>query len=167
VTTGTIPHDHRSGERPSIFDTPQLDDVTWRSLMAELRPMLPGDIAAIESFRSRQLAHYDTGIRITCADDVVYISSSYSLVGYSLGVVTEKLRDLSMSCEMITGRTATSVIFDQPGMVTADLAGRPRLHGYALFGADGGPTMGAGGTLALPASELSAFDRHVLQRNAG
>jgi hypothetical protein len=134
--------------------------------MAEVRPILTGDIAADESAMSRQLAHFATGIRLTVADDVIYLSSSYSVVGHELSMVTETLRDLAMTCEMVTGRTATSVIFDQPGLMSADIAGRPRVHGYALFGERGGPTIGAGGTMRLPASELPYFDRHVTQRNA-
>jgi hypothetical protein len=169
VAAGGAQLDRELDRRTSVFldqFAGPLDATDWNRLMAEVRPILSGDIAADESATSRQLAHFATGIRVTVADDVIYLSSSYSVVGVELGLITETLRDLAMTCEMVTGRTAISVIFDQPGLVSADIAGRPRIHGYVLFGRRGGPAIGAGGTMTLPVSELAYFDRHVSRRNA-
>jgi hypothetical protein len=142
------------------------DRIRWADLVAAVRPLLPGDIAANESATSRQVAHYGSGIRMTLADDVVYLSSSYSLIGYELTVVAETLREVAVACEMVTGRAATSVIFDQPGLLAGDIAGRPRIHGYALLANGCDAPLGAGGTMRLPASELAHFDRIADRRNA-
>ena len=76
------------------------------------------------------------------------------------------MRDIALSCEMVTGRTAVAVLYDQPDLLLGDMAGRSRIHGYALFGRHGGPTHGVVRTMRLPASTLPDFDSHAIRRNA-
>lgn len=127
--------------------------------------LFPGDIVVAEASKSHQLAHYESGIRLTLVDDSILLSSSYRLDDDDRDVIAEQLREIALACEMVTGRVASMVRFAQPAWTMNGIAVSRRLGGFALFGSRGAPTADATEELRLPCSELAHFDQFVARRN--
>jgi hypothetical protein len=158
-------------ETDTLTDPDWLESVTWHApvvwddIVATVRPILEGDIAFVEHGDVAQLAHFGTGIKVTVEDDELLLSSSYSLLGGDASIVADRMRELAFALEMVSGRTAVAVRFDQPELVSGDIAGRHRVHGYALFAHEGVVSERVERTMSLHRSFLPEFDAHVARRN--
>ncbi len=151
----------------SIRDLLSYVDVSleWEDVVGVVVGSLSGDAEVVEGDDAAQFGHFASGIKVTLENDVLLLSSSYSLLGGDASIVAEQMREVTMALEMATARVAVAVRFDQPELAAGDIAGRQRVHGYAFFPESDARAHGGERTMELHASLLEAFDQNAARRN--
>ena len=108
----------------------------WADVLAAVLASLDHDFESIEVGERAQFGHFATGIRVTLEYGTVQLSSAYALNAHDAATVAELMREIAMDIELRTGSVATAAQFAQADLMTAEMAGRTRVHGYVFGAAD-------------------------------